>query len=302
MPEIMTVHNELSEEDVRRTENVQPTPEMVAKSYYCGIEACDLFAKKFLNPVLATQLSLSEREKTILGLYYRIIAFCRSLLVLNNAIHFQSVASATRSILEIYLDLEILHQNKFTDGVTRVVAFMEAQKLKAARKTIKFFDNNPTLLPSRSAIDAQREYVKNSEVRIVAQTETLWGMDRTKKPKTPEHWTEWDLKSRAIKLGKAFELLVNEGYDQRNFLIHSGVTGVSGLNWRDFTILCALSYKTVHECLLGTFTVLVEELKLRAALEPFDEQREQLRRIPGWVLADEKLKSLGEPSRFRIEI
>ncbi len=103
---------------------------------------------------------------------------------------------------------------------------MEAQKLKTARKTLVFFKDNPTLLASPSAIAPQNEYIKNNEVRIDAQTEKAWGLDRKGKPKTPEHWTEWDQKSRAIKLGKQFELLVNEGYDHRNFLIHTGMTGV----------------------------------------------------------------------------
>lgn len=302
MPQIMSIHNKLSEGDIRRAEAVEPTPVMVAKSYYCGLEACHGFAGKFLNPVLATQLSLSERETAILSHYYRSVAYCRSLLLLNDAIHFQTVASAARSILELYLDIEIVHRDLFPDGVARVVAFMEAQKLRAARRTLRFFADNPTLLTSPSAVDPQRDYVKKGEARIDTQTEKFWGLDRKGNPRTPDHWTGRDLKSRAIMLGKHFELLVNEGYDHRNFLIHTGLAGVSGLNRKDFTILCALSYRTIHECLLGTFTILVEELKLKAALESFHEQREQLRLIPVWVLTDEVLKSLGEPSRFTLEI
>jgi hypothetical protein len=302
MPEIMKIRNQLSEDDIRRTEGVEPTPLMIAKANYCGIEACDVFAKKFLNPIIATQLSLSDREKTIVGHYYRIIAYGRSLLALNDAIHFQSVASAARSILELYLDMEIFHRNLFADGVLRVAAFVEAQKLKAARKTLAFFAANPTLLASPSAVNPQDEYVRSNEARIDAQSAGIWGQDRKGKPKVPDHWTEWDVKSRATKLGKEFELLVNDGYDHRNFLVHTGITGVSGLNQTDFTILCALSYKTIHACILGAFTILVKEVKLEAALEPFDEQREQLRRIPLWVLADEVLKSRGEPGRFALEI
>jgi hypothetical protein len=298
----MIIHNVLLEADRLRAESVQPTPVMVAKAHYCGIEACDVFAKKFLNPVLGTQLSLSEREAVIVGLYYRIIAYCRSLLVLNKATHFQSVASATRSILEIYLDMEILHRDVFADGAMRIVSFTEMQKLKAAKKTLKFFEDNPQFDPSPSPIDTLRDYVKNNETRINAQTENLWGKDRKGKLKAPEHWTERDLKGRAVVLGKSFELLVNEGYDQRNFLVHTGLAGVAGLNSTHFTILCALSYKTVNECLLGAFRVLVSELNMKATLEPFDEQLEQLRRIPAWVLLDEALKSLGEPGRFTIEI
>jgi hypothetical protein len=45
----------------------------------------------------------------------------------------------------------------------------------------------------------------------------------------------------------------------------------------------------------------VAELKITAALEPFWDQRDQLRRLPRWVLADEKLKSRGEPGRFFLE-
>jgi len=52
----------------------------------------------------------------------------------------------------------------------------------------------------------------------------------------------------------------------------------------------------------GFFTILVDELKLKAALESVDKQLEQLRRILVWTLADKILKSLGEPGRIKLEI
>jgi hypothetical protein len=70
----------------------------------------------------------------------------------------------------------------------------------------------------------------SGETRIDAQTQAFWDVDKNGKAKTPEHWTEWDLKSRAVKLGKQFEFLFNEGYDHRNFLVHSGMKSVSGLD------------------------------------------------------------------------
>lgn len=299
----MKVHNELPEQDRVRAESVTPTPVMLAKAQYCGIMAFDLFAKKFMNPVLETQLALSHRESVLQALFLRTIGYWRSLLVLNNAIHFQSVSSATRSIIEIYVDMELIHKNVVPDGVERALTFAEVQRLKGATNVVRFHEANPGLDPGVSdvVLNPAREYVKHQKARIDADTENFWGKDKHGKPRRPVHWSDLDLKARATKLGKSVELLVNQGYDYRNWFVHSGVAGIVGLDVDTFTNLCAVAYKSVCDAAGGALRIIGGELKLKTAIASFEEQIEELGKVPAWTLLDESLKSLGEPSRFWIE-
>lgn len=48
---------------------------------------------------------------------------------LNSLVHQQTVTSAERSVIELWLDIKLLHQNVLTDGPERLFAFGGYQKL-----------------------------------------------------------------------------------------------------------------------------------------------------------------------------
>jgi hypothetical protein len=78
-------------------------------------------------------LNLSDREKVILGLYYRSIGFCRSAIELKSVVHQQSLTSTERSVIELYVDMELVHRNAIPDAVAKVVAFGDWQMLSPSR-------------------------------------------------------------------------------------------------------------------------------------------------------------------------
>ncbi len=52
--------------------------------------------------------------------------------------HQQSLTSAERSIIELYIDMELVHRNVIADAIEKFNAFTDYQKLKAARRIDTF--------------------------------------------------------------------------------------------------------------------------------------------------------------------
>ena len=118
---------------------------------------------------------------------------CEVLGVVRN----QQYADSERSIIELYVDMELIHRNVIPNAIEKFEAFSEVQKLKAARRIDKFFAENPDLDKHPSRATVHREYIKNNATQIDARTKELWGDGRK-----PEHWSGQNLIDRAKPLGK----------------------------------------------------------------------------------------------------
>ena len=101
-------------------------------------------------------------------------------------------------------------------------------------------------------------------------------------------------------LGQEFQRLVNDGYDYRNRQLHSGAAGVNGLTDETLTALSANALHVVHTIAIGPLELIATELRVRQSIENFAVRLEDLRLIPGLVLADVRLQSVGEPQRVFI--
>ena len=113
--------NELSDDDMLRSTKIPHSTSLLAGAWLCLIEGCDLFATETVNPLIQLWKGMNQRETAFAGLYYRILGFCKTMTVLNAVVHQQSITSAERSVLELYVDMELLHRNVFSDGVDRIV-------------------------------------------------------------------------------------------------------------------------------------------------------------------------------------
>ena len=60
-------------------------------------------------------------------------------------------------------------------------------------------------------------------------------------------------------LGKDFEQLVTHGYDMRNFAVHTGLTGVMGLESKIFEMIAARSLHGIVECMRGELRIIGHE-------------------------------------------
>src|SRR5689334_6213457 len=144
----MYFDNRLTDDDMQRAHDACPNPPpalLMAGSYCALLEAIDIFTQESVHPVTSAMLNLSDREKVILGLYYRSIGFCRTAIELKSAIHQQALTSMERSVIELYVDMELVHRNAIPDALAKILTFTDWQKLKAARRMDAFFRDNPTL-------------------------------------------------------------------------------------------------------------------------------------------------------------
>ena len=297
----MWIQNELSDDDMQRAHDTSPKPPAattLAGSYLALLEAIDLFTQEFVHPLTTSLLTLSQRQKAILGLYYRSIGFCRTAIELRSAIHQQTLTSAERSVIELYVDMELIHRDVVENAIEKFDAFTDVQKLKAARRIDQFFAANPGLDQNPSRATAHRAFIKNNANRIEAAVEKLWGVDKKGKLNTPEHWSGQNLIDRSKPLGKDVAYLVVKDYDRRNFAIHTGVAGILNISKENFEALCAFALNVIGDCMLAELHVLGKELKLVGAIGNYTEILDELDRVQVFALADKTLQLAGEPSRY----
>jgi hypothetical protein len=292
----MWIENHLTDEDLQRAHDQTPQPPpatVLAGSYLALLEAVHIFTQESVHKVTRTLLSLSPREQAILGLYYRSIGFVRSAMELKSAVHQQTLTSTERSIIELYVDMELIHRNLIPDAVEKLEAFNEVQKLKAARRIDRFFAENPDLDEQPSRATVHREYMKNHAARIDGRTQTLWGVG-----KKPEHWTGQNLIDRAKPLGKEISYLVIKDYDRRNFAIHTGLVGILNLTPQNFEALCAFALNAIGDCILAELHIVGKELKLADAIPNYQATLDELDKVQVYAFADKTLQDLAEPSRY----
>lgn len=294
----MQIVNNLSDKDMQRSLIIPHTPSLLAGAFLCLVEACDHFATETVNPLLQSLNGMDQRRAILAGLHYRIQGFCKTVILLKSAAHQQSITSAERSVLELYIDMRLLSENVLDDGVDRFATFIDVQKLKAARRVVRFFGENPTLDTRPSYAESQRDFIRDWEALTEAKAKILWGKNTAGKPALPEHWSEMNLPDRAARLGKDVELTVIRGYDSRNFAIHTGLAGVMYLEKTHFEMLCALGLQTIGECALEAQKIVGKEFELSKAVANFWDQIGLIGDVAPHALADKKLQSIGEPARF----
>jgi hypothetical protein len=264
------------------------------------LEAIDIFTQESVNPVTTTLLAMTPRETVFVGLYYRSLGLCRTAKELKSVVHQQSLTSAERSMVELYIDMELLARNVVPAAIEKFIAFMDWQRLRAARRADAFFLKNPDLDTIPSKAEPHRQLINTRGPQIEATVLKLWGLTSKNKPVKPEHWSSWNLVERAEKIDQATELLVLEGYDMRNFSVHTGLAGIADMPLAAFEIMCAQSLNTLGECMLGELSILGREIPLPSGVPDYWAKLDALKEIQTYAFADKLLQLVGEPPRYFI--
>jgi hypothetical protein len=286
-------HSALTNEDLRRADAIPHKPEMMAEGHTVGLRAILEFHNWCVLPALNTLVNPTPRELALKLLYGRIRLLADTLLVLRNVRHFQSIVGASRTAIELYIDMHLLARNAIENGPDKFFAFDRVQRLKAAKRMVAFHDRYPNL--RERGVDTFRTFIAAQGAAIDAERVRLWGEGAR-----PDHWTNINFYQRPNDLGQEFQRLVNDGYDYRNWQLHSGAAAVNGLTDEALTALSANALHVVHTITIGSLELIATELRVRQSIENFAVRLEDLRLIPGLVLADIRLQSVGEPQRVFI--
>jgi hypothetical protein len=271
---------------------------MLAGSYLALLEAIDIYTQETVTPVVQGLLNPSQREQIVAGLYYRSIGFCRTACELKHVVHQQALTSAERSVIELFVDMALIHNNIVDKGVERFLAFTDSQKLKAARRMDAFYIKYPALDSNPSHAAPHRAFIVSDAARVEAERELYWGKDKNGKPIKPEHWSGMDLVTRSMKLGKEIEYLVTKDYDRRNFSVHTGLAGFLNLSKENFEAMCAIALKLIGESMLSELHILGSELRLDQAIPNYQASLAIIDTVQTYSFADRVLQSQGAKQRY----
>ena len=166
----MQVTHSLTDEDVARAHKLPTEPKQMAEAQQKTLSAIDHYIGAFIMPSMQGSLSQNDLEFCLFVLYYRILAFMKTALVLSNPLNFQSLTGASRSVIEVYVDMELLFQGKVENGVHLFKTHGDALTLKAARRMTEFYTAHPDLPCDPVSFQVHTNYIENNAAKIDAAT------------------------------------------------------------------------------------------------------------------------------------
>lgn len=159
--------------------------------------------KSSLDEVVDTQFiqSLKGKENGItsktamLNIYGRICLWTHSIVKLNKPEDCLAIAGSVRSILELYVDLNLFNSNIIIDDADKFFSFPDIEKKRVANNISKSWKK---LCSSPDDSTSTKEYLNlasNGKVETSLILK-LWGRDKNGKLAKPRHWTNKSLWKR----------------------------------------------------------------------------------------------------------
>lgn len=253
--------------------------------YICG------FADNAMIPLLKGLLQPSPNELAIMSTYFRMCLLLRSIVTLNSLPHLQSVASATRSLFELWLDIKILATDSSCDATQKFHAFPEIERYRAAEQLIKFAETNPNF---DVGLSNEKEFYDNQErkQRIASFTKK----DKNDKIIYPQHWTDTSVRQRAIKVN--CEDWYVEAYPLLSWHIHAGVAGTSGISKEGLEACFGFCHSLVQRIFINATSTCAKVTRISDAIDYFNKWMESLRLKTGELIVDEQIKLLDKAKRL----
>ena len=244
----------------------------LAKRRYRWLVRVATYAENVHREQIEKQLNPSPRETCLRGLFLRAALGLRTMKKLEQPSDLQALAACTRSLVEISVDMLLVHEDKGSACSERMEAWQESAKLKAAMLLVEHFRSQNREVPSE--YKPQADFVDNKKSEIEKKRIGLWtfytrGTNRDSQTSTidektierwkrqhPQRWTNRSLRDdmkivdehRRDWLLKVFGLTLTEFYRAElswiNWYVHgSTLTGINNISDETFTRLCARCYE-----------------------------------------------------------
>jgi len=279
-------------DEIERADVADLPTKLRVGAFYKGTDAVSKFAESMMIPVLNGQINLSDKEKAVVGTYYRMYGWVRSMVAMNHRLHFQGAAAAARSLFELLLDIKMLANDKNGYLADKFHAFPGVEKFRVAQNLVSFCMNNAN--STKLDCSHQQTFI-NSPGKQQAVNETIikfWGKTKKGAPNRPKHWTGKDIQKRSHDLGPEYEELYLETFSLFSWYIHSGSTGYAGLNEETLETCFGMSHSIAQKAFLEATVVCAEVMRISSVIFEFKEIIANLRLTPGRVLVDEQIKIL----------
>jgi hypothetical protein len=221
----------------------------------------------------------TNRENYFMLNYNRAVLSVELLLTLKYFKDFQVIAMIARSLFEIAVEMWMMSRDK--DSIEKVTAFTDYEKLRSARKIVKFGVTDPA---KAFLLSVYIQYIAQNQARIDAEQARWWPNQ-----KRITHWSLQDMSKRCHQLGGEFDELYSFFYAQLSWYIHSGVVGVANVDQDTLAQMCGIAFQIIVKCyslimesIINCFQMYHADDKLKkkivfARMVPFTEsERERL--------------------------
>jgi hypothetical protein len=198
-----------------------------------------------------------ERDGTVRGLFLRAQGWLGTLAELKEPQHFQAALAGTRTLLEIAIDLALLHHDRTSFTPAKMVAWERSAKLRAAERTQTCFAGRPLPPEHQPRID----FVNNHGAAIRVERAALWP-GRKRPDSHPDRWTGRSLDADAKAADRLGGYGLRDYYDGRFAELcwgthGSGLAGVRFISEDQFPGLIAFAFNDA-----AWLAVLVSKLTL----------------------------------------
>jgi hypothetical protein len=249
------------------------------------------------------------RDACIKALWLRARAWMQSLEVLNHAKHVQAISMANRALLEITVDLLLLHHDKTNSSGWKMFQWGISERMRAAEQTVNFYAERELPIPDRYA-PLERFYL--AEKRIVDDYRIRLWPDR-KNPEKPVHPARWtgssDLSVDIEEADRLYgpEIESNLGirlleyyrteYRKMNWQIHSGIAGVWNCDPEAFEIIAGISLKWAADLGMLCTKIALMDFGYQYAIEGLRKEWENVKERRAFVFAEaqKRLAQLEDP-------
>jgi hypothetical protein len=228
-----------------------------AAGFYRGLEVVAGYMESVSGLVAGVmpRPATTHRDQSLSGLWYRAWGWIQSLKQLNSTKHVQAHLAGNRALLEIAIDMILLHRDPTNKSGWMYVQWGQSEKLKAAEQTINFYAGRGVPLPG--TYEDTEKFYKNHVAVIADVRRALWP-DR-KDPTKGTHPARWTGRSDLFRdveeadrvygaqieadLGVSLTEYYRTEYRRMNWLIHSGAPGWWNVEAPGISLMSALSLR-----------------------------------------------------------
>jgi Family of unknown function (DUF5677) len=234
-----------------------------AQRLFASLTSVMQFDELEIRGIIRGLLAPSKREKCFILIYWRTAANVMSLSKLNGHQHFQAITMIARSLFEMSVDLKLI--DKIPNAIEKMIAFIDVEKLRCARKIVKFKHKHPG-----SAVNdnVYQSFIRSEEARIEATKAKLWPG-----AKKIDGFANINLADRSNLAGVEYEEVYEVEQPRMSWQVHSGLTGVANLKPETFTHMagvaigsCIKSYETILTAMIDEFQICKADEKIKNKL------------------------------------
>jgi hypothetical protein len=259
--------------------------EQNAALFYWILKSLNQFNDSEIKGVIDTLLSPSDHENCFIGTYYRTMGNVETLLAIENSKGFQAASMLARALFELAVDIRLINAIEFASLKMRV--FVDVEKLRCARKIIKFKAANPSVSLDTTVHES---FITRHEETIDRKRRILWPkLDRV------DHWSGLGMGRRVSLLKEPFEEIYEVDYPALSWYVHSGLTGVINLKAETFVHISARAFKLAADAYWEVILGMIREFKIGKADEKIERKMEYAKKVPltnSPEQAEELLKAL----------